>query len=467
MRPSKTALQNVYLAGLHLCLMAIASCPLIAVPAFSGEGRVTAKLALVLWTVSIAAGILGILACGLALRRMDKRRPLKMASIALPVFYLVLFLLADWVVGMAIPIPASGRLDVPKAELYGWALEPNQKLNIIDPDTNEVFTETVNASGWRDVDHTPAKTKPRVLILGDSQVFGHGVALQNTMSRQLQNILGDSVEVLSMGLGGYGTDQEYLVLLNEGLDWQPDQVVLVFTTGNDVMDNMHEISFFGTAPKPSFELIDGELKQRPFVGRRPGLLRRLFGHSNICRLIRLRQQAGNVTANPQGVRVLEGQTDAKVLLDDPDSMEDFDNDYSGYAIFKPRADWSPKLSHGWELTLAILRAMNDACAAHDATFSIYANFQFPDDFIMNIERNGETITLDAQGPTRMLREFAQEEGIPFVEESDEMMKGNASGSWSFEKDGHYSPLGNQMAARAIAKHLSSLDSATFTANNEP
>src|SRR5690606_13332058 len=134
--------------------------------------------------------------------------------------------------------------------------------------------------------------------------------------------------------------------------WQPDYVVLVFTVGNDFMDNAHDVSFMGTAPKPSFDLVDGVLVQRPFEPLKAGPLRTFFNHSNVSRFVRATLQARTVRENPQGLRVPGGHEGDRfqVLANDANEREDFENDYSGYAILKPREQWSPKLERSWEIT---------------------------------------------------------------------------------------------------------------------
>ena len=49
------------------------------------------------------------------------------------------------------------------------------------------------------------------------------------------------VEVLNLGVGGYGTAQQLLTLEEDGLRYRPDLVVLGFFLGNDVQNNSRAI----------------------------------------------------------------------------------------------------------------------------------------------------------------------------------------------------------------------------------
>lgn len=88
-----------------------------------------------------------------------------------------------------------------------------------------------NAHGFRDVERTLEKPagKRRYLMLGDSIVAGHGIYdLNDTLSRQLEKLLGHGGEVLNFGIGGYCTAGEVELLETKGLAYAPDEVILVF-----------------------------------------------------------------------------------------------------------------------------------------------------------------------------------------------------------------------------------------------
>lgn len=131
------------------------------------------------------------------------------------------------------------------ASLYGWGFDARERIVIPDPDTGEVHVDYTNAAGWRDRDHARGRVPGvfRVLVLGDSVTYGAIVGLEDVYTRLLERTLldkGYSVEVISVALGRWGTDQELEALRLEGLSYAPDLVIVQFT-GNDPWDNVAPI----------------------------------------------------------------------------------------------------------------------------------------------------------------------------------------------------------------------------------
>ena len=87
----------------------------------------------------------------------------------------------------------------------------------------------VNSLGLRGpevVQPKPAGTK-RVVLVGDSYAFGLGVAEAEGIAAQLQTLLPGS-EVVNLGVPGYQTRQEHLLLQRVGFPLEPDLVVLLY-----------------------------------------------------------------------------------------------------------------------------------------------------------------------------------------------------------------------------------------------
>jgi lysophospholipase L1-like esterase len=105
----------------------------------------------------------------------------------------------------------------------------------------------INSYGMRDRERPRERTgAPRVLVLGDSVTFGSGVAPRDRFTDQLEPLLaerlGESVEVLNFGVGGYDTLQEIATLEHLGLDFAPDLVVLAYCL-NDTVDNSPNLEY--------------------------------------------------------------------------------------------------------------------------------------------------------------------------------------------------------------------------------
>jgi hypothetical protein len=130
------------------------------------------------------------------------------------------------------------------SERYGWKPRPGFAALLHDVPT------TVNARGYRGALHPYEKTpgKTRLLMLGDSVTFGSWVRDFETFSFLLEE-RSDRYEVVNLAVEGYGTDQELLVLEQEGLRYHPDVVVLNVCDANDPSDNF---SGWRSRPKPHF-----------------------------------------------------------------------------------------------------------------------------------------------------------------------------------------------------------------------
>lgn len=137
--------------------------------------------------------------------------------------------------------------------VYGWTPRPAFRYTLAGSET------TVNGRGYRGrevpLNRIPGRT--RIVMLGDSITFGYGVRDDETFSAVLE-AMDPRLEVVNLGVQGYGTDQELLKLEREGLAYAPDVVVLNVCLANDLLDNAAAKSIYdGVYPKPYFRLEDG------------------------------------------------------------------------------------------------------------------------------------------------------------------------------------------------------------------
>jgi len=153
--------------------------------------------------------------------------------------------------------------------ILGFELKPDW----FDPDADCVRSyPSTNSHGQRDVERTLEKPpgKERILLLGASVVEGVGLRnLDDTISRQLEGMLGGSAEVLNFGVSAYCTRAKVELLRVKGLAFDPDVVVL-FVSENDFRNFNFE----------AFELA-------PNVERPPGV-DWLYEHSHAFRALAIR-----------------------------------------------------------------------------------------------------------------------------------------------------------------------------------
>jgi hypothetical protein len=101
-----------------------------------------------------------------------------------------------------------------------------------------------------------AKDTARVLVFGDSYVFGVGVAEEELLTTHLARLLApyfpSGIEVMNLGVAGYSTDQQYLLWQELGTRLSPDLVILV-VCDNDYVGNTENFAY-RQYYKPYFEL---------------------------------------------------------------------------------------------------------------------------------------------------------------------------------------------------------------------
>ena len=149
--------------------------------------------------------------------------------------------------------------------LLGWIGEPHAtgKLLPLADDMDEMHI-AMNSEGFLNTAHTvvkPPGTK-RLLFLGDSFTIGFGVPKKDRFTNVIADHLRSNHEIINMGMWGYSTDQELLVLQEKGLKYDPDVVVLCLFLDDLYCSNLLSVNE-GIYIKPKFALTSrGNLELR-------------------------------------------------------------------------------------------------------------------------------------------------------------------------------------------------------------
>ena len=140
---------------------------------------------------------------------------------------------------------------------YGWSHVKG--LQGVFPMDGQKTTVSINSKGFRgpEVQYEPRVGMQRVVVLGDSFVWGFGVEYKDTFQATLQRAF-DSVEVIGLGVSGYSTDQELILYRNEGRKYRADLVIQV-VAGNDLPSNLSTEEYL-IYSKPAFVVSDGKLE---------------------------------------------------------------------------------------------------------------------------------------------------------------------------------------------------------------
>lgn len=153
---------------------------------------------------------------------------------------------------------ADGKVHFDSRFIYdqytGWRNAPN-----IDARPENLGHIRTNAQGMRNhQEFTLEKPagKRRLMIVGDSYSFGHGVSNEDTYAYRLAELL-PGWEVMNYAVSATGTDQNYLMYEHHGKAYKPDVVVLGFY----VLDYNRNTYSFRDYAKPMFvPKADGSLE---------------------------------------------------------------------------------------------------------------------------------------------------------------------------------------------------------------
>jgi hypothetical protein len=147
--------------------------------------------------------------------------------------------------------------------LVGWMHRPSQTFAKDFGGTN-----IINSEGYRSAseDYRTDFSKPIILLVGDSFLFGHGLDFEDTFGFKLKQKLGDKYEVVNFSTQAFGTDQMYLLTQELLPKYHPQFVITNYIEDHDLRNvNQDRRDFYpclrypGT--KPLFKLIDGKLTQ--------------------------------------------------------------------------------------------------------------------------------------------------------------------------------------------------------------
>ncbi len=128
----------------------------------------------------------------------------------------------------------------------GWVQNPGHGYTYTV--AGEEVKVAYNSAGFRDREHALSK-HPRVkraVVIGDSFSAAVEVNLRDTFGRRLERMLNartrDVWEVINLGVGDFGTAQQYLALEHYGLAYEPDLVLHQIFPLNDICNNSIDLA---------------------------------------------------------------------------------------------------------------------------------------------------------------------------------------------------------------------------------
>ena len=267
----------------------------------------------------------------------------------------------------------------------------------------------------------------RVVLLGDSYVFGYAVAANAMIGVLLEQELAPAspgVEVLSAGAPGYGPVHE-LFLLRELLGaTRPDVVVLGFFCGNDVPDALR-------MPKQQ-TVFRGALVDRAVPEKYAGS----FGAA--------RFEAGQLLESTQLFRLLH-QWEIRGVR--------------GQILKSFASEDAPQAAVAWRIVEQSLREMAAACAQAGTRLlvaALPAQAQVDAAFRMRAFGDLELTEEQLLWPQRRLVAFAATAELPCDDLTADFTAATAAATLYQPLDDHFNAAGNHLAAARLAERLREL-----------
>jgi len=135
------------------------------------------------------------------------------------------------------PFRSRPKRDAPIFASQTYRLAKNRSLGYeLKPDAMALFEGIeyrINAAGFRDEPyHVKKKNAKRIIFVGDSLTYGWLIRLKDTYHKQLEKLLkskGVDAEVMGMGVVGYNTVQEYHLVKDKAIAFNPDLLVIQIT----------------------------------------------------------------------------------------------------------------------------------------------------------------------------------------------------------------------------------------------
>lgn len=410
--------------------------------------------------------------------------------ILLLAFYVLLFLgvaeIGVRVARAAAPAESMGWFwEVPNATT-GWALIPGSSGRSYN-DLYEYDVEmSINSRALR-MPESVAYAKPegvyRVLVLGDSFIEANQVEWAESFPQQLAALMEQQtdlrVEAINAGVGGWGNDQQLIWLQEEGYKYEPDLVLVATYPRNDFMNNSEALEGAnqGKIRKPFLQMVDGELQRKyyPFdpdavpdvesaeavvsaervePGPLTDLGTWLHERSALYRYVdpRLRMAAPQFAAWLGRTGIIEPGMETRLVAQGEDYIP------LAYQVYQRTlsADWEEAI----DLTSAIFARTREVAAgmgAETAAVIITAPEQvYPEEWtqILNTYPDMQAMDLDVDLSHERAVAALGEAGVPVLDLLGPFRAlADEGDALHLADDGHWTPAGHALAARATLNFL--------------
>jgi lysophospholipase L1-like esterase len=268
--------------------------------------------------------------------------------------------------------------------------------------------------GLRGPDPAPkSETTFRILVLGDSQAWGFGVADDETFSAVLERELARAwpetdVQVLNAAVPGYGTADELALLRARAAELRPDLVIVQFLNVNDFSDNRSPAATWA------------RLEQGFLASKAPRPALASFG--DLQRWVKRHSHLADLVFNTLGYLAMRSGW------------------FTGVAAVSGE-DFGPQDA---EHTRGLLEQIADEARRHSAdTLFLYTTGQ--------AHVIGESY--DPPPSAAVVASAAEASGADWIDISAALHEHEERKALYYPRDGHWTALGHEAVAHRVARHL--------------
>jgi hypothetical protein len=290
--------------------------------------------------------------------------------------------------------------------------------------------------GWMNISLPDADPdKFRIMVLGGSNTVARKGNYMEVFENEMKQC-SSNIQVINLGVAGYGTAQEYIMWTRYKDKYNPHVVMLAFTGANDFSDNLDDM-YYGpvfSIGRAHFILSEGALKKIS-----PSQIKRLFAkYSNMFRYL-----------------------EAYFAYHFPDVFGAYVQEHMKpfQEFYKPS---SKRAKDGVEITQALIQALNKEVEDHGGKFLVQAS---DNAFIVEKElydklavQYGEEFTnLDIFYPVNAIESYSVKNNIPFINLTDYFLEHKRNHPDEHiiipNVSGHYTSVGTRLVGSTIAKEM--------------
>jgi lysophospholipase L1-like esterase len=341
--------------------------------------------------------------------------------------------------------------------LLGWIGKEDVEDDFKWVDTESHVSQ--NRYGFRGLGYDFKKgEKKRLLVLGDSFVWGFGVDNEELFTHLMESGSPDTLEVINLGVSGYTTDQEYLLWRKLGSKWTPEDVVLFILPTNDLKELLDSSAHGYKKPNFVFDQAGNlQLKNTPVPQRwvwedkeieseagRAGRLNSMLSRSTLANLV-----VGILIRNENAREYLESK---KII---PGRTNDGGKNSLVYAS-EPTGD----VKKGWRLLFKLLGHLDDSVSKNGGRLRVVvvpsSQQVYPKlwESYVKLSSIPKGVKLDPDATFNVVGKACAEMGIEVIDiVSDLREAGKENPYLYFPLNRHWTSDGHEVVAETLSRAL--------------